>query len=295
MSASASGSCSCICLIRLAARRDGRYQAIAATRKMAMTEPMGERLTTPTTTASINAIAALMTMYSPDRNGMAARSRRRSRAPLVSMRPKMPGDADRERRQLTVLGGLGHHLDGHLGRAHGVVEDLGQRALLRAHPHDGGHDGQGQPGPDEDGRHERPGLAAQLQCSRASGRSPPAVAAARQHLVHLLRRWLHDPPGPRRAVVAAGARPTRAAERVRRRCGRCAAAPRRRSSASSSRILGRRPVGTRRPIPSDVSTRWKMSWSRTVSPSMPWISVMECTTRGPAGGPLQLDQDSRRP
>ncbi len=49
--ASASGNCSCICLIRFAARRDGRYQAMPATSTMAMTEPIGEPVMTPTMTA----------------------------------------------------------------------------------------------------------------------------------------------------------------------------------------------------------------------------------------------------
>ena len=61
-----------------------------ATSAMAITEPITERIITPTATANRTAMAALMTMYSPERSGMSARSRRRSSAPDVSMRPKIP-------------------------------------------------------------------------------------------------------------------------------------------------------------------------------------------------------------
>ena len=60
------------------------------TSPMATTAPKIDPEMMPATIASMNAAAALMTRYSPDRRGMSARSSRCSRAPCVSMRPKMP-------------------------------------------------------------------------------------------------------------------------------------------------------------------------------------------------------------
>ena len=57
---------------------------------MATSDANSEPTMTPAMAASKKAIAPLMTMYSPERSGMAARSSRRSNAPVVSMRPKIP-------------------------------------------------------------------------------------------------------------------------------------------------------------------------------------------------------------
>ena len=78
-----------------------------------------------------------------------------------------PGDPDRQRGELAVLRRLGDHLDGHVGLAHGVVEDLGQGALLRAHPHDEGDHRQGQPTADEYRRDESRSLGAHLECGES--------------------------------------------------------------------------------------------------------------------------------
>lgn len=72
--------------------------------------------------------------------------------------PEDARDADRECRQLAVLRRLADDLDRHRGLAHGVVEDLGEGALLGAHPHDEGDCGEREPAPDEDGGGEGPGL-----------------------------------------------------------------------------------------------------------------------------------------
>ena len=110
----------------------------------------------PATIASMNATAALMTRYSPDRNGMAARSSRCSRAPCVSMRPKMPAmrtvraeSSPRSGDSLTTSTGTA------------AVPMVSSRIwasvrLPGADPHDDGHDDQGQPTAHEDGRDERP-------------------------------------------------------------------------------------------------------------------------------------------
>ena len=109
---------------------------------------------------------------------MAARSSRCSRAPEVSMRPKMPAMRTVSADSSPCSGDSLTTSTGTVRRAHGVVEDLCQRALLRAHPHDRGHDGQRQPRADEDGGHERPDLGAQLECGEAPWRSLPRRAGA---------------------------------------------------------------------------------------------------------------------
>ncbi len=61
-----------------------------ATNRSATTEPMMLPIRKPAITASSSAAPALITRYSPERNGIEARSRRCSSAPEVSIRPKMP-------------------------------------------------------------------------------------------------------------------------------------------------------------------------------------------------------------
>ena len=245
-----------------------------------MTEPMGDRIMTPMTTANPTAMAELITRYSPARSGMAARSSRRSRAPWVSIRPKIPeiltvsaesspcsGDSDTTSTGTCAVPMVSSRIWASV------------RCLVRTRI-----------------TNETTTIARPPPIRTAATNAAPCVPIWVAGIMALTfrpaggrasrrsPRRAARPPGPAEPGGDDGRRtdppvPRTASLSLRKRCAGTSTP----LSASSSRILGRRPVGTRRPKPSCMSTRWKMSCRRTVSPSMPWISVMECTTRGPAG------------
>ncbi len=136
------------------------------------------------------------------------------------MRPKMPAILTVTPESSPCSGDSLTTSTGTSRRAHGVVEDLGHRALLRTHPHDRPDYGDGESGPDEDGRDECLCRRAQLHGGDHGLPHLPSRPAG-QHLVELLGRWFGHPAGSGRPVVAP-AGPGRAegvalvAEQVRR-------------------------------------------------------------------------------
>ena len=208
----------------------------------------------------------------------------------MSTRPKIPAMRTVTADSSPRSGCLADRLHRHPWRPHGVVEDLGDGPLLRSHPHDDADDDQ------RPGRHPRalpprpPPSGTSLATPRAPLPSPP-VSATGQQLVDLVG-WRLDSTRPRWPVMATllpaltqQRRIHVIAKHVCRHFDPVEDAVRQGSS-----VADRSTPAARRP--SAMSTRWKMSWRRTVSPSIPWSSVIEVTTRPPPGQPLELHEQT---